>query len=431
MDKSRYAAAAGIVRLHRGGWANLTSKTTVSAGLSPAQKAFANALFYGTAERLVTLQALLQPYSKQPLAKLDTEVRAILETGLYQMLYMQVPARAAVDEAVKLARAFKKASAAGFVNAVLRKAQHANPEELSFASELERMQVVYSVSAAVAAALMQAMPQSYEAFLKASFSRPALCLRVNTLKTTEQELARLLREKGAEVWPGALPGCLYTRLPGGVAGESLFEQGLYHVQGEASQFACACLAPGGKTLDLCAAPGGKAATLAQYLGGGQALTACDVRLHRLPLITETLQRLGIAGVQVLQNDASVYSAALEGQTAVLCDVPCSGLGVLASKPDLRYASGENFGTLPPLQSKILATASRYVKRGGRLVYSTCTVRPQENTEVVRQFLQNNPAFKVVSPPVTVKGAQEDEKMVTILPQFTGLDGFFVVTLERL
>ena len=431
---ARHTAAQAVARLHRGGWANLTLKSALAtSALSQQDKAFAAALFYGTAERIATLDYLLRPWLKQPVAKLDTEVRALLETGLYQILYMDVPAHAAVNEAVGLARRMKKSSAAGLVNAVLRRAAEAGLPQGPYKNEEERVQVEYSVSPAVAKAVMSALPGQYDLFLTASFARPGLCLRANTLRTTPEKLAEALAQGGGEVKPGTLPACLYARLPGGVAEEEMFAAGLYHVQGEASQFACAALAvkPGERVLDLCAAPGGKSATLAQYLGGGEGLTACDIHAHRLQLVAETLARLGIQGAALLQMDAAVYNPALAGQDKVLCDVPCSGLGVLAAKPDLRYTAGENFAALPALQLAILQTAARYVKKGGLLVYSTCTIRQEENAEVVEAFLKSSPGFRPVLPKAQLAGAQQSGNMLTFLPVSSNLDGFFVATLERL
>lgn len=438
MGASRRAAAAGIVRLHRGGWANLTAKNALAApSLSPRDRAFASALFYGTAERLYTLDYFLQPFLNRPVEKLDLEVRAVLETGLYQMLYMNVPARAAVDESVKLTRTLGKSSASGLVNAVLRRGANSSLEGAVFSSELERVCVSYSVGEDVAKAVMEALPAEYDAFFTASFSRPELCLRVNTLKVQKQELCRRLEERGATLRDGQVEDSLYAKLPGGVAGEPLFESGLYHVQGEASQFTCACLGvkPGDKVLDLCAAPGGKSATLAQLMGGGKGLVACDVRENRLPLITENFARLGIEGAKVLLNDGAVYNAELAGMDRVLCDVPCSGLGVLPSKPDIRYNSADSFTSLPPLQLSILKTASQYVKKGGVVVYSTCTIRPQENENIVKEFLSQTTEFELVPPDnlgiPPLQGSRNDGNMLTILPHLTGQDGFFVATLRKI
>ncbi len=432
---ARKAAVTALVQVHGGGWANLAAKHTLPGSMPPADKAFAAALLYGCVERLITLDYLLTPRLKKGVAGLDAEVRAILECGLYQMMYMRVPAGAAVNESVKLARAFGKSSAAGLVNAVLR-ALAAGPFELTkmvFVNEAERVSVQYSVSKAVARALMEALPGEYEAFLAASFSNGCSALRVNTLKTDADTLKAALKDNGWPAEDGPLPNSLVCKMPGGVAGSTLFRQGMFHVQGLASQLVCACVGarPGDTVLDVCAAPGGKSATLAQALGGGAGLTACDVHPHRVQLIEKTLARLGIEGARVLQNDATVYNPALCGQSRVLCDVPCSGLGVLAQKPDLRLADGGGFEALPALQLKVLRTAARYVQSGGRLVYSTCTVRGPENREVVCAFLGGDNRFSLVPPPVAPPGAVMQDGMMTLLPNRSAAEGFFVATMERL
>lgn len=442
-DGARRAAVSALVRVHRGGWTAMAAAGLTGASLTPRDRAFAGALFYGSVERLYTLDFLLVPCLKKPVEKLDVEVRAILECGLYQMLYMRVPQSAAVNESVKLARAFGKSSASGLVNAVLRKTSGLVPMQdaapgpdfsaYTFASELARVCAVWSVGKAVADAVMKALPNEYDDFFAASFSKGELCLRCNTLKTDSKTLLAALAARGAVLRNGQLPAALYAEIPGGVASEPLFAQGLYHVQGEASQYVCASMGaqPGEKVLDLCAAPGGKTATMAQDMGGGAGLVSCDVRESRLTLINETMQRLGLPEVAVRHNDAAVYRKDFEGQDRVLCDVPCSGLGVLAQKPDLRYTDGAGFAALPDLQLKILSTAARYVKRGGRLVYSTCTVRQEENQMVVRRFLQKNEGYRLCEPTHSPKGALLQDGMMTILPHKTALDGFFVATMQRL
>lgn len=439
-ENPRYVAAAALLRMRRGGRANaIWNEALAAASLTERDRAFAGALFFGAAERLVTLEWLVEPCLSRPLHKLDEEVCVILLTGAYQLHYMRVPPRAAVDESVKLARAFGKSSAAGLVNAVLRalardcdgKGVGPDFEKSVFANELQRVCVTYSVSEAVASAVMRALPEAYHDFFAASFAGRETCLRVNSLKTTALRLADTLAQWQVPVRAGQVENCLYAQLPGGVAHDTLFEQGWYHVQGEASQIACACLAvrPGMRVLDLCAAPGGKSATLAQYLGGGAGLTASDISGPRLELMRGTLRRLGIADVVMMQNDAAVYDPTLVGQDRVLCDVPCSGLGVLAQKPDLRYVT-RDFEQLPALQLKILRTAARYVKQGGRLVYSTCTIRPEENREVVCAFLAEQPDFTLTEPQIEPNGAVMNDKMMTILPQSSNMDGFFVASMVR-
>lgn len=436
-NSARKAAAKAVVRLHKGGWANLTVKTTMAdPALSLRDRAFATAVFYGTAERMRTIDTLLAPFIKKPLEKLDVEVRAILETAIYQIKYMRVPQSAAVNEAVKLTRSFGKSSASGFVNAVLRKASAAQLPE-TFSSELERVCVTWSVGEAVAQAVMESLPGRYDAFFEASFGGGKTCLRANSFKTTVPELVEMLSKNGISAAAGTVVGSVMAELAGGVAQDKLFAQGMYHVQGLSSQYACACLQaqPGMRLLDVCAAPGGKTATLAQDIFAGikpgGKLTAGEIRENRVPLIKELLNRLGIGEVDVILNDASVFNPDLSGQDRVLCDVPCSGLGVISSKPDLRYTNGDNFKELPALQLKILTTSSRYLNKGGKLVYSTCTVREQENADVVKEFLSRNPDFKLAEPVFLPDGALVNDKMVTILPNPMGWDGFFVATLERL
>lgn len=439
-DAARKAAVLALVRVHKGAYAGLA---LAGGQLAPRDKAFAAALFYGSVERICTLDYLLTPHLKKPVEKLDTEVRAILECGLYQMLYMRVPQSAAVNQSVNLARAVGKSSAAGLVNAVLRKMQEFVPKEnappglnfanFKFESELLRVSVVHSVGKAVANAVMQALPTEYDDFFAASFSSGQVCLRCNTLKINQDQLLDLFKQRQIKAQKGQLPGAIYAFIPGGVAEDELFLQGLYHVQGEASQYVCANMdaQKGQKVLDLCAAPGGKTATMAQDMGSGKGLTSCDVSESRLPLIKEALKRLGIFGATVLCNNAAQYNSLLQSQDKVLCDVPCSGLGVLAQKPDLRYTKGQGFEDLPDLQLNILQMAARYVKKGGILLYSTCTIRQQENQMVVGKFLENNREFALCPPRHVPKGALLQDDMMTILPHKTGMDGFFMAKFVRL
>ncbi len=433
MDKARRAAAVALLRMHGGQYAaEALNAALKQETLSSRERAFASSLFLHTAEHLVTLDVLLLPFLRRPLAKLDVEVRAVLETGLCQMRYMQVPNRAAIHEAVDLTRGFGKSSAAGFVNAVLRKAATADLPSEENQSETERVCTRYSVSPAVAEALMIALPHDYEAYLQASWATGGTSLRVNSLQIEREKLKERLILQGAEVENGPLKESLYVRLMGGVANDPLFEQGFYHVQDFASQYAAQAMGvkKGMRVLDLCAAPGGKSATMAEEMGGGSGLTVCDVNAVRLQRARSLFSTLGIEGALFLENDAAVYNENLTGQDAVLCDVPCSGLGVLASKPDLRYTEGTHFEALPPLQFSILTTAARYVRVGGRLVYATCTPLGRENAEVVRAFLAENSGYRLVLPEDIPKNVCIEEKMLSFLPQNTHTSGFFVASMER-
>ncbi len=434
MDKARRIAVQALVRQEESGFANLVLNAVLEHQSLPARdKAFVSALFYGVTERLLTLDWCLSRCLTRPLQKLDPQVRAILRSGLYQARYMQVPQAVAVNESVELCRALKKSSASGLVNAVLRKAVRQEVADGRFDSEAQRLSVMYSVSLPVMQLLQNEYPQDCESILKAFFETPQVALRCNTLKTTPQALAETLAQEGVETQPGWLEGSLLAKFSGSPAATEAFRQGLYHVQGLASQLAACCVQaqPGETVLDLCAAPGGKTLTMAQCMENTGTLYSCDAVASRLPLIEKAAQRAGLANVTVRENDASVYREEFAGADRILCDVPCSGLGIIAKKPDIRYKSLEGVEQLHQLQAKILATASRYLKKGGRLVYSTCTIDPRENQQIVRAFLAETPGFQLVQPPFVPQGARLEEGMMTLLPGQSGPDGFFIAIMEKL
>ena len=432
---ARAAAVKALVKQEQSGYANLVLDAVLKASdLPPRERGFASAIFYGVVERQLTLDHCLRQCIKKPLSKLDAPVRAILRSGLYQAVWLDVPVSAAVNESVKLTRAFGKSSASGFVNAVLRRAIGVKPENTKFKNQTERLSVLYSVSPSVADFLLEYWPADAEGILKASFEQGPVAVRVNPLRTTPEKLTALLKEQGVSARPGPVPGSLLLEGSGSPAELPAFKEGLFHVQGLSSQLAAVSLdaQPGHKAADLCAAPGGKTLTIAQQMGGEGQLYSRDAAANRVPLIQKAVERCGLACVTVSRADASVYDPALADCDRVLCDVPCTGLGTLAKKPDIRYKDLSDLSGLHNLQAKILDTASRYVKAGGRLVYSTCTIDPRENTQIVRSFLQAHPDFRLRQPAFVPDGAVLDGGMMTLLPsRCPGFDGFFIATLERL
>lgn len=437
MNGARRAVCLALMRQERDGYSNLVLAHALRQFEGDARdKAFVSAVFYGTVERQITLDYLLQKFLKQPVGKLDAEVRAVLRSALYQARWMDsVPPSAAVNEAVRLTRGFGKSSAAAMVNAVLRRACAVELAQEPFRDEIQRFSVLYSVSPQIAALLRRAWPAEAEEILRAALEPPRLCVRVNTLRTSQGALEASLSQRGIETARGSVPECLFlTSYRGAITAEPAFQQGLFHVQGEASQLVCAALAPkpGETVIDFCAAPGGKSATLAQYLENRGLLLACDAVESRLSLIEQTFSRLGVACGRVLHNDASVPNEALPQADCVLCDVPCSGLGVLAKKPDIRQKNLEGLSALTELQYRILCTAARSVKPGGRLAYSTCTLNPEENEAVVRRFLQTEGAgFVLQTPQPCLEGQREIDGMITLFPFLAKTDGFFVALLQKM
>lgn len=433
MKDARKVAAEALMRQEKNGYANLVLKSVLARWTASAQeKALAAAIFYGTVERMATIDWILQQFLAKPLEKADAVVRAVLRSGLYQGRWMDsVPVHTAVDESVKLCKRMGKGSAAGLVNAVLRKAVSYDLTTAVFKNEAERLRITYSVSESMVRFLLEKLPDDAEAFLQASFEKPAFCVRVNSLKTSVEEVQHFFEEQGIAACEGVVKGALLLDWHGSLTECEAFRRGWFHVQGQSSQLACAALDVGEdqKVVDLCAAPGGKSALLAQDMKNTGTLFCRDVSESRARLIGETLQRLGVTNAQVKAGDASVWDDALAGADRVLCDVPCSGLGTLAKKPDVRYKSLEGIETLTQLQTRILETGAGYVKPGGILVYSTCTVNPDENECVVQDFLSRHPEFEVRQFD-TPQWARQTPQGVIVCPPCTDADGFFIAKLQK-
>ena len=261
-------------------------------------------------------------------------------------------------------------------------------------------------------------------------------LRANPLKASAAQLCALLTEQGAaEVRQGIVSGSVLARFAGSPADNELFRQGYYHVEGQASQLAALCVgaAPGETVLDLCAAPGGKTILLAEQMQGRGKLYSCDAAENRVGLIRTAVDRMGFTGVHTLCNDATKPNPALPMADRILTDVPCSGLGILAKKPDLRYKKLEaaRQAELLATQAAILDTAAALLKAGGRLVYSTCTIDPAENQQQIAAFLQRHPEFAVCAPEVPLPaGMTAGEHGCLSVPTRTGMDGFFLCVLQK-
>ena len=430
---ARMAALQALLRCEKDGYANLVVRRVLDqSGLSERDKAFAARIVYGTVERRVTLQARLAPFLKRPLEDMPLAVRCILQSGLYQALYMDsVPVHAAVSESVELCRKAKCGSAAGFVNAVLRRAAQ-TPFQPAFQTEAERLSVCYSVSLPVAKLLLQAYPHRAEAILQSSFSQPQLVVRENWLKTEPGTLGALLQNEQVEAEPLALPGAYRLIGAKDPAALAAFQKGYFWVQGLASQLAVEALqlAPGQRVLDLCAAPGGKTAAIAGHLAGTGEIIACELHENRLGLIRAMAKRLEILNLTVCQNDAAQPNCSLPKADRVLCDVPCSGLGTLAKKPDIRYKQLSQLPKLVQVQKAVLETSAKYVAPGGILVYSTCTINPQENQQVVQAFLKKHPDFVADTPAFEQFGGEAVDKMTLFLPDKACTDGFFIACLKK-
>lgn len=433
----RAAAVSALIRQEQDGFSNLILDAELRRQkLDGRDKAFASAIFYTVLEHRGTLDYILEQFLPKGLARLDPPVREILRSALAQARYMQVPVSAAVNEAVKLTRSFKKSSASGLVNAVLRRACAYDLSGASFADACEQLMVLGSAGRDVAQVLHTYYLDEALGILTQPADGGLTSLRANPLKATPEKLCSLLEELGVQdVHPGFVEGSVLARFEGSPADKELFRQGYYHVEGQASQLAALCVeaAPGQTVLDLCAAPGGKTLLLAEQMQDTGRLVSCDVTENRVGLIRAAVQRMGFACVETRCNDAAHPAPDLPMADCILTDVPCSGLGILAKKPDIRYKALDEarYAQLLATQASILDAAAGLLKPGGRLVYSTCTIHPAENQQQIQAFLQRHPEFTLASPsPAMPQGMRCTPYGMLSIPTETGMDGFFICAMQK-
>ncbi len=434
IDKARICAVNGLIKIESSGYSNLVLSSVINANdLDNTQKAFMTKIFYGTIERKITIDYILQKFIQKPLKKLDKEVLSILRSGLYQIRYMdKVPESAAVNQAVNLASYFKKSSAKGMINAVLRKCINFDIENENFKNEDEALSVLYSVNLDIVKLLKTQYPNEYKQIIKSFFKTPILHININLLKISKDEYTHLLDKEGI-VWKDTqIDNCIEVEVKNSITKLVGFDEGYFFVQGFCSVFSVysAQIKEDMKVLDLCAAPGGKSFASSIFLNNTGSITSLDPNENRLTLIDNSAQRLGINNITTGVNRGEVYNENLKDFDVVIADVPCSGLGIIPKKPDLRYKDLSDINSLTQLQYEILATASKYVKEKGVIIYSTCTLNKDENEEVVKKFLNENSNFKLENPTLVPQNAVINEKMITFLPNFTEYDGFFVAIIRK-
>lgn len=435
LKNARTIAYDALLRMEKDqSYSNLVLDTFLrKSELSAQDKSFSSRLFYGVIERKLTLDFIASYYSKQPLERLNLGVRVILWMGFYQLLYMNTPDSAAVNESVKLVSSVKP-GAKGFVNAVLRQFIRDEKKIIYPVDMLRQTSIRYSCPEWLVKQYQHDYGEAYaEQILSCSLLPPPVTLRVNLLKGSVHEIALQLFDEGIEtVSVSKLPGCLIVK-KGNPTETKAFHNGLFHVQDMASQL-CAMVAASGKptnVFDLCAAPGGKSFTIAEEISDyGGKVSSFDLHENRVRLIESGAKRLGLdQTITAAKADASVFLNEIGKSDCVLCDVPCSGLGVIRRKPEIKYKSKESLQNLPQIQLKILKNASNYVASGGTLIYSTCSLSKAENEEVVDTFLKANSAFLPKALP-KFPFLEKDNFQTTFFPQPDGPDGFYLAQMKR-
>ena len=435
---ARDAALEALLQMERkGAWSDGSLKRiTAQAGLDGRDAALCTRLTYGVVQNRTLLDYYIDSWCSQRAVRLEPVVAGVLRLGIYQILFMdKVPDRAAVHETVELVKRRGKTRAAGMVNAVLRKcvaSKNALPP-LPQKDTAERLTVQYSHPKWLVERLTALVgEQETEAFLRLDNKPVPTVIQTNILKTTPDALAEDLRAAGVELrvhpW---LEGCFEVTGTGDLERLPAFAEGRCTVQDAAARLAAVTAdpQPGDRVLDVCAAPGGKSFAMAMLMGNRGDILSCDTPPHKLKLIESGAARLGITIVRTaLADGRECHAAWVEQADVVLADVPCSGLGIIRKKPDIRWKDPALLAQLPPIQAAILDNAAGYVRPGGVLVYSTCTVLPEENSGVAETFLAAHPEF--TKEEFTLPGIGKCDGDVTLWPQRHGTDGFYICRMRR-
>lgn len=419
----------------QGGWSNAVLKESIRKDkLDGREAALATRLVYGVVQNRGRLDFYLKQLLKGKLRDLHPATRDILHLGLYQIYDLdRIPDSAAVNEAVALAKKYVPQSQVGLVNGVLRSAVRTKGslrEPTSFEDK-------YSHPEALVSLLKANVPKGMlESILQADNAAPDTVIQVNTTKTDAESLIKLLKDQNVEATPHSwMADCLVLSGTGNLENLPAFREGLFYVQDPASRLSVRCAelpkAGGIRLLDCCAAPGGKSFAAAMDMGGRGTVLSRDVHPHKIALIENGAKRLGLTNIQAGVQDAAQFVPEWqEAMDVVLVDAPCSGLGIIRKKPDIRYRDLESTKELTELQKAILWNQARYVKKGGVLMYSTCTVLKRENEEVVAAFLEAHPDFFLEKLNLPEIFPENDTGMLTLYPGQWDTDGFFIARLRR-
>ncbi len=417
-----------------GKYVNLQLSSHMADPLTREERSLLTALLYTTVEHKITYDYYIAAFAGRSIDKIDPTTKNILRLGMCQLFDMRgIPAHAAVNESVKLAR--NKGERA-FVNGILRTADRARgglPVPDRAKNNARYLSVRYSFPLWIVKKYLSVFGETEgERLLERLSEVSPTDITVNTLKISREALIAKLRDDGIVARPSP-----YSEVSVRIA-ESVdpryipgFDEGEFFVQDSSCAAAVSVLSPEGGDLliDVCACPGGKSFAAAMLMRDTGSVRSLDIHAAKLSLIESGVDRLGLSSVSVGEVDARHPIRDLLGKAdKVICDVPCSGLGVLAKKPDLRYRSEAGVAELPELQLEILTASASYLRVGGRMIYSTCTLLPQENQEVVKKFLSENPGYSAVN--FKIGDAESVSGCFTFLPHVHGTDGFFVSLIER-
>lgn len=446
VDKPREIALKILYDINESGaYSNIAlNKHLEGNDIREIDRAFITELVYGTVKWMLSIDWVIRSFSKVRLKKISPWILNILRLGVYQLLYMaKVPESAACNESVNLARKYGHQVSSGFVNALMRNIA-GNRDNISYpqkaADIIQYLSVKYSHPEWMVKKFLTLFGGEFtESLLETNNSIPAFSIRTNTLRITREQLIENLIAEGVEASTGRFSSdAVIIKNPSSVARLDAFKKGLFQVQDESSMLVARILdpKPGEFIVDACSAPGGKATHIAQLMGNEGAILARDVHEHKIKLIDSAAARLGLNIIKTQIFDAAAHDTEnMEKADRVLLDAPCSGLGIIRRKPDIKWErDAENIVDLTKLQLELINNVSNLVKPGGVLVYSTCTVIPEENQNIVREFLKSNTDFRMSDIsgllPEELGKYTEEGGMVQLYPNRDGVDGFFVARLQK-
>lgn len=422
MKNARLTAAELLISVEKDkAYSNIAlNKILSKSTLNGSDRSLASALFYGVLDRRLTIDYILSFYIKTPLKKLKPLTYQALSIAVYQIYFMdRIPDSAAVNESVNIVKFSKEKYNFSFVNAVLRSIIR-NPVEIPKDESIKALSIRYSCPEDIVESFIcDYGKENAEKILGAALTKPSITVRVNELRCSRDELMVLLEKENVSAKPNPLSSSALD-IEGSVDIGALnaYKQGLFHVQDIASQLSVELLdaLPGEKIADLCAAPGGKSFTAAECMKNSGQLFSYDIYQKKIELIRSGAKRLGLSIIKPALADATVKSNEADFD-AVICDVPCSGLGVIRRKPEIKYKGIQDFSELEKTQRTILENAASMLKSGGRLLYSTCTLRRAENDAQIQFFLDKHSGYAL-------------EYNRTFMPQNDLSDGFYCALIKK-
>lgn len=433
MNARTTALSALIATRRQNAWSDGVLKEYIARDrLDARDAALASRLCYGVLQNRMLLDFYIAYFLNGKLRELQPVVLDILRLGAFQIVFLdKIPVSAAVNEAVEQCKSYANRRAAGLVNGLLRamaRSRDALPEPSDLATKYSHPQKLVEL-------LEESVGKdAIEPLLKCDNEITPTILHANPLRADAESVFAELEEAGAVLTPHPwLPDCRLAQGTGNLERLDAFRDGRVYVQDPAAHLAALAsgVEPGMQVLDACAAPGGKSFAAAMQMRNEGSILSCDIHPHKLTLIEKGAERLGITMLQTRLQNAAEHDPALDGQfDAVIADVPCSGLGVIRKKPDIRYKPLEPLARLPELQRAILENVCRYVKPGGTLVYSTCTVLRRENEAVAEAFLKEHPDFSPETIPAPTGFGLENDGMLTLLPFKHDTDGFFICRMRK-